>query len=190
MSHEFSHKKAIIFGYRNYGEKDRYYNLLIEDEGLRYVRVQGVRDVKSKHRNLLGLFACPLITYIHAREYRLIGIQEDEYLATTEDLVFMFSFIANMTRVVDFDEEENKRLYDLIRELYEEVRTHSQISRPQLMVYIAFSILNFIGYGDEKHEHLPLEQVILNYETIHAKLRAMVYEHRELSFLNEYLDIV
>ncbi|HEY1041213.1 MAG TPA: hypothetical protein VGE63_00605 [Candidatus Paceibacterota bacterium] len=190
MSHEFSHKKAIVFGYRNYGEKDRYYNLLIEDDGLRYVRVQGVRDVKSKHRNLLGLFACPTITYIHGREYRLIGIQEDEYLATTEELVFAFSFIANITRVVEFDEAEHKGLYHLIREIHDEISQHPAVPRTKLLVYIASTILNFIGYGDEKHEHMPLEQVILTYETIHTKVRAMVYEHRELSFLNEYLDIV
>lgn len=190
MSHEFIHKKAIVLGYRNYGERDRYYNLLIEDEGLRYVRVQGVRDAKSKHRYSLGLFTSPNITYLHGKEYRLIGVQEDEYLATTEEYIFAMGFLTQILRMVEFEDTEQKLLYDFVRKLHQEIVEEEHASRVQIMMYLSYSILSFIGYTEEKHEHMPLKKVILIYDDIHAKVRTMIFEHRELGFLNEYLDII
>ncbi len=187
MSHEFSHKKAIILGYRNYGEKDRYYNFLIEDEGFRYVRVQGVRDIKSKHRNLLSLFTCPLITYMNNREYRLIGIKEDEYLATTQAQVFFFVLLAHMLRVIDMDDTEHMALYSVVRTMYTEV-TNSNAQNFQIALFTLENILNYVGYGEEKDSYVPLEQVIIEDKEIHSRVRAMVYGNVELQFLNEYLE--
>lgn len=187
MSHEFSHKKAIVLGYRNYGEKDRYYNFLIENEGFRYVRVQGVRDIASKHRNLLSLFSCPTITYMNNREYRLIGIKEDEYLATTDSQVFFFVILAHILRVIDMDDGEHAELYSLIRTMYQEIK-NNDVQNFQIALFTLGNILHYVGYGEIKNAYISLEQVIIKDKEIHSSVRSMVYENVELQFLNEYLE--
>lgn len=107
MAERFYTTRALVIAERPAGESSIVYTLFTRELGLLHAHAKSVREVKSKLRYNLSLYAQTLVTLVPGREYwKLIGA-EDSRVGTNASLArFLCRFMPEL--------EDNAEIFDSV----------------------------------------------------------------------------
>ncbi|OJI09519.1 MAG: hypothetical protein COV08_00710 [Candidatus Vogelbacteria bacterium CG10_big_fil_rev_8_21_14_0_10_49_38] len=111
MAYRHYETRGLVLGWRNFGEANRFYQILTPDFGLVRVAAQGVRQEKSKFRYQLNGFLIELVL-IRGREYwRLVGAKTIGATANRAQINFNRRMGLVLSRLLQ-GEEAGHRIFD------------------------------------------------------------------------------
>lgn len=160
MSHLIYTTEALVIDYHNFGESNRWYYLLTPDFGLVMARAQGIRELRSKLRGHLSLFALAQISLVRGREYwHLVGAEiftDHDYSAVGGKRYQTIARVAGLLRRLLPEAGAEPELFTLVKNGFHKIATGSADS---LNLYAAEVILVWHILRQLGHIEYPNQQV-------------------------------
>lgn len=149
MSYHLYRSKAILLGGYPLGEDSKFLSFLTEEYGLITALAQGIRLLKSKLRYHTDPFSVNDIELVRGKDmWRCTTLTPIATKKVSSTARIFLTKIAIIIRRLVHGEEENKKLYRLLRELIEFLETR-ELTKEELVIVEIISlgnILESLGY--------------------------------------------
>jgi DNA repair protein RecO (recombination protein O) len=139
--------RAIIIGRHNFGEADRVVVLLTPDRGVIRGVAKGVRKIKGRLAGHLELFSESDIMLAEGRNLDVVtSARLVRHLAVGDDYdrMRLAYLVAEMVNRLSSEEEPHPGLYDLVRDVYEELAVGAPDATLEL--WFKLRLLDRLGY--------------------------------------------
>lgn len=120
MYHKHNTEGVVLSG-RTDGEHNRYIYVFTKHVGLIRAKVQGARNLSSKLRSGSQDFTYGNFSFVHGKSgWKLVGAKSElnifELFRNDKEKLFVFTNILNLIKKLVGEEEQNEKLFDLIKE--------------------------------------------------------------------------
>jgi DNA repair protein RecO (recombination protein O) len=166
--------EGVVIGRRDYGESDKFINLLTEYEGKLTALAKGVRKINSKRLGSLELANKVKVLLYQGKSFGIITEVEilDNKLdfRSSENKLGSMLYICELVNRLVPENQENQNVYHLFLKIRNEIKQGNF----NKVVEFESDLLNFLGYGVKSSTN----NLLLNtdYKRAHVELKNRIEE--------------
>lgn len=155
---------AIILSRKNYGEADRILTVFSKEEGKIKVIAKGCRKIKSKLACHIEPFSVGQYFVVEGKSFYILagaeGIIPNNKISENIEVYKDASYICEILQLASEENEPNKTLYELTREVMAILPSLSNIERDIAARYFEFKILSESGYSPNYYHCLKCRKQV------------------------------
>ena len=156
--HSYS-SEGIVLARRNYGEADRILSLYTKNHGRVSLMAKGIRRPKSRKRGHLEIFSHICFQVTTGRGLDLMTEAEviDDFKEIRKNLkkVSLAYYFCEVVGKITHEGETNERLFDLILENLEKLKSETELKKLRLDFILRLLIL--LGYWPAEKQLLDID---------------------------------